>query len=201
MSYKLWYFPLRGRGEQVRLFLHALGQPFEDVRVRREQFMQMKQQGPGLLAFGSLPLLEDGDFRLVQGPVILGYLARKHGVAPSDLQAAARADAITLGAEDLRTKFFSLLGEGAEEKQRAFLDGDWKTRWLPSLEGLLALNGSSGFFVGEQLTHADIAVWDALDGVLTRIPGATLDGCPALQQFRERILALPALSSYLAQRA
>lgn len=201
MSYKLWYFPIRGRGEQVRLFLHALGQPFEDVRVRREQFMEMKQQGPRLLAFGSLPLLEDGDFRLVQGPVILGYLARKHGVVPSDLQAAARADAITLGAEDLRSKFFSLLGEGAEERQRAFLDGDWKTRWLPSLEGLLDCNGSTGFFVGDHLTHADIAVWDALDGVLTRIPGAALDGCSGLQRFRDRIQALPGLSSYLAGRA
>lgn len=201
MSYKLWYFPLRGRGEQVRLFLHALGQPFEDMRVRREQFMQMKGQGPGLLAFGSLPLLEDGDFKLVQGPVILGYLARQHGVAPQDLRAAARADAITLGAEDLRSKFFSLLGEGAEEKQRAFLDGDWKSRWLPSLEGLLALNGSTGFFVGDHLTHADIAVWDALDGVLARIPGAALDGCSGLQHFRDRIQGLPALSSYLAQRA
>ena len=33
MNYKLYYFPIRGRGEQVRLVLHTLEVPFEDVLV------------------------------------------------------------------------------------------------------------------------------------------------------------------------
>jgi glutathione S-transferase len=177
---------------------HALGQAFTDVPIGRERFMAMKQEGT--LMFGSLPLLEDGEFRLAQGPVILGYLARKHGALPSDLQLAARADAIALGAEDLRSKFFGLLGEGAEERQKAFVADDWRGRWLPSLERLLA-RGGAGFFVGERFTHADIAVWDALDGVLGRIPGATLDGFPGLIAFRERIAALPGVAEYLQRRA
>lgn len=201
MTYRLSYFSIRGRGEQIRLMLRALGQDFEDVHVKRDQFLEMKKDGPKTLAFGSLPMLEDGDLKLVQGPVILGYLARKHGIAPLDLKAAARADAIALGAEDLRTKFFGLLGEGMEEKQAAFVNGDWKTRWLPSLEGLLKLNGDTGFFVGSSLTHADIAVWDVLDSVLAKIKGATLEGYPGLVAFRERIAALPALASHLQTRA
>lgn len=201
MSYRLWYFPARGRGEQIRLLLHAVGQPYEDVPVKRDRFLELKKEGPQMLSFGSMPMLEDGDFRLVQGPIILSYLARKHGIAPTDLQAAARADSLANGAEDLRSKFFGLLGEGAEEKQAAFLHGDWQTRWLPSFEGLLKLNGDTGFFVGSSLTHADIAVWDALDGVLSKVKGATLDGHPALQAFFDRIAALPALRDYLKQRA
>lgn len=200
MSYRLRYFPIRGRGEQIRLFLHALQQPFEDVPVRRDQFPELKKEGPGTLAFGSLPLLEEDGFKLVQGPVILGYLARKHGVAPTDLQQAARADAITLGAEDLRSKYFGLFGENSEEKKAAFRDGDWKTRWLPSLEGLLALNGDSGFFVGSSLTHADIAVWDAVDAVLSNVPGTSLEGFPRLAKFREEIAGRSAVAAYLAQR-
>jgi glutathione S-transferase len=200
MSYRLRYFPIRGRGEQIRLFLHALQQPFEDVPVRREQFPELKKEGPGTLAFGSLPLLEDDGFKLVQGPAIMGYLARKHGVAPTDLQQAARADAITLGAEDLRSKYFGLFGEGSEEKKAAFRDGDWKTRWLPAFEGLLELNGDSGFFVGSSLTHADIAVWDALDAVLNNVSGASLEGFPRLQKFRDQIAQRTALAAYLAQR-
>lgn len=201
MSYRLHYFPIRGRGEQIRLLLHALSLPFEDVAVRRDQFVELKKAGPGMLAFGSLPLLEDGDFRLVQGPVILGYLARKHGAAPTDPKLAARADAIALGAEDLRSKYFGTLsGDNADEKKAAFRDGDWHSRWLPSLEGLLELNGDTGFFVGDSLTHADIAVWDALDAVLGSIPGATLDGFPRLVRFREQIAKRPAILAYLAQR-
>lgn len=206
MSYRLFYFPIRGRGEQIRLMLHALQQPFEDVQVRRDRLVEMKQEGPGTLAFGSMPLLIDGEgegeFRLVQGPVILGYLARKHGlVDTTDLRQAARADAITLGAEDLRSKYFGVLsGDNADEKKAAFREGDWRSRWLPSLEGLLGLNGDSGFFVGRALTQADIAVWDALDAVLVNVPGATLEGHPRLSRFREQIAALPQVAAYLAQR-
>ena len=105
-----------------------------------------------------------------------------------------------LGAEDLRTKFFALLGEGAAEKQATFLATEWKTRWLPSLEGLLAQNASNDFFVGDHLTHADIAVWDAVDGVLTRMPKASLEGFPGLQRFCKQIQTLPALANYLAKR-
>jgi glutathione S-transferase len=200
MSYRLWYFPFRGRGEQIRLLLNALEQPYEDVAVKRADLPALKQQGPGLLAFGSLPLLEDDDFRLVQGPVIMSYLARKHGMAPTDLRQGARADAITLGAEDLRTRYFSLFGEGAQEKQAAFLSGDWQTRWLPSFDGLLALHGAGGFFLGSTPCHADLAVWDVLDAVTTYIPGATLDGHPRLSAFCDAVRALPPVAAYLARR-
>src|SRR5690606_21902908 len=168
MSYRLWYFPLRGRAEQIRLMLHEIDAPFDDRRVLgRDEFMQLKQQGPSMLTFGSLPMLEDGDLRLCQGPVILSYLARKHGVAPAELQAAARADAIAWGAEDLRVKYFGLFGENKEAKQAEFVGGDLATRWLPNFDGLLALNGDTGFFVGASLTHADIAVWDILIAFLS----------------------------------
>lgn len=199
MSYKLWYFPFRGRGEQIRLMFHALGQPFEDVPISREQFVELKKEGPRTLMFGSMPILVDGELRLAQGSVIMGYLARRHGAAPTDLRDEARADAITLGAEDLRSKYFSLFGEGAPAKQATFVAGDWQNRWLPSFEGLLKLSGS-GFLVGNKFSHADIALWDALDAVLNDVKGATLDGFPLLTEFRERIAALPGLSAYLQSR-
>lgn len=199
MSYQLWYFPFRGRGEQIRLMFHALGQPFEDVPISREKFLELKKEGPRTLMFGSMPILVDGDLRLAQGSVIMGYLARRHGAAPTDLRAEAQADAITLGAEDLRSKYFSLFGEGAPAKQATFVAGDWQNRWLPSFEGLLKLNGS-GFMVGSTFSHADIAVWDALDAVLNDVKGATLDGFPLLTEFRERIAGLPGLVPYLQNR-
>lgn len=200
MTYKLHYFPIRGRGEQVRLLLHALEIPFDDVSVSREQFLEMKAKGPSVLYFGSLPMLEDGEYRLCQGPCILGYLARKHGAAPADLQLGARADAIAWGAEDLRMRYFKLFGDDRDEARAAFLTGDWQTRWLPSLSGLLAQNGDNGHFVGSQLTHADIAVWDVLDAFQTYV-SASLDGHPALQTFYERVRSLPSLAGYLASRS
>jgi glutathione S-transferase len=199
MSYKLHYFAIRGRGEQVRLLLHALEIPFDDVRVNRDQFLEMRAEGPGTLYFGSLPMLEDGSFRLCQGPTILSYLARKHGAVPTDLQLSAKADAIAWGAEELRMRYFKLFGEDRDKARAEFLQGDWQERWLPSLSGLLEINGNCGHFVGQDLTHADIAVWDVLDAFQVYV-SASLEGHPTLQTFYHTVLGLPALAKYLASR-
>ena len=200
MSYKLHYFSIRGRGEQVRLFFHALALPFEDVIVNREEFLRLKQQGAAMLPFGSLPLLEDGDFRLCQGPVILSYLAHRHDVAPTDVRLSAQADAIAWGAEDLRMRYFKLFGNDKEKLRAEFVDGDWQSRWLPNLNELLRLNGDTGHFVGERLTHADIAMWDVVNAILENIPEANLNGHAALAAFYESVRERPAVAAYLATR-
>ena len=197
MSYKLYYFPIRGRGEQVRLFLHALEVPFEDVLVTRDQFLALQKRGPSMLTFGSLPMLEDGEFRLCQGPVILSYLAHKHGAAPNDPQLSTKADAITWGAEDLRMRYFKLFGDESEKARDEFVAGDWKTRWLSSLNGLLELNGNTDHFVGDQLTHADIAVWDVLDVIVGNIQSANLDDFSRLQAFYDALRSRPAVAAYV----
>lgn len=197
MSYTLHYWTVRGRGEQIRLFFRIFGIPFADVHVKRDAFLAMREQGPAMLAFGSLPMLEDDTFRLCQGPVILSYLARKHGIAPTDLQMSATADAIAWGAEDLRSQYFKLFGDDADAKRASFVDGEWQTRWLPHLDGLLAANSSPGIFVGDRLTHADIAVWDVLDAILSNIEAASLDGVPHLQDFYAAIRNRPEVVAYI----
>jgi glutathione S-transferase len=200
MSYRLWYFPFRGRAEQIRLLFAMMGVSFEDRRIRKAEFIELKEQGASQLYFGSLPMLEDGDFRLSQGPVIMNYLARKHGLAPSEIKAAAKAEAIVLGAEDLRTVYFRMFGEDAESKQKAFLDNDWKQRWLSHLEELLELNSSHMHLVGDSETQADVAFWDALNSVLTFIPNASLDGYPKVEAFYHRLAQWPSWQSYLKER-
>ena len=197
MNYKLYYFPIRGRGEQVRLFLHTLDVPFEDVLVKREQFLELQKQGSSVLSFGSLPMLEDGDFRLCQGPTILSYLASRHGVALKDPRASARADSIAWGAEDLRQRYFKLFGDDAAKLQEDFVEGDWSSRWAPNLNGLLSENGENGHFVGSSITHADVAVWDVLDAVLTNIKSASLKGAGVLESFYEDFRSRPTVAAYL----
>ena len=197
MSYKLHYFPIRGRGEQIRLFFRALDIAFEDVPVKRDAFLALKKQGPATLAFGSMPMLEDGAFRLCQGPVILSYLAAKHDAAPTDPQLSAMADAIAWGAEDLRMRYFKLFGDEAEAKQAEFVAGEWQQRWLPNLDGLLGLNGTPRLFVGERLSHADIAVWDVLDAILSNIESANFEGFSHLQSFYDAFRSRPAVAAYV----
>ncbi len=200
MGLTLSYFSFRGRAEQIRLLLHFVGASFEDRHVNREQFGQIKQAGVQASYFGSLPVLEDDGFVLSQGPVIMNYLARKFGIAPDDPKLAAKAEAITLGAEDLRTKYFGIAGKNKDEPRAAFLAGDWPKRWLPAFEGLLAQNGDHGVFVGDAPTQADIAVWDVLDAMLTYVPGASLAGHPRVEALHATIASAPTLEEYLAAR-
>lgn len=197
MSYRLTYWNKRGRAEQIRLLLQELDAPYEDEHIGRDQIRELQKQGPRVLYFGSVPMLEDGDFRLCQGPVIMSYLARRHDIMPRDDQAAARADALVLGAEDLRMRYFELFGPGGSERQRAFVEGPFSSRWLPSFEGHLQINGESGYLVGSSLTHADIAVWDILDSMLAWVEGARLDGYPRLVRFFEAIRERPRIARYL----
>ena len=203
MTYRVYYWPMRGRGEQIRLLLHELGQNFEDIHIRPDgEFQTLKKQGANTLYFKSVPMLQDGDFKLVQGPVIMNYLGRKHGLMSNDLQEAAKTEAIVLGAEDMRMAYFRAFGDSEEaiEKQTLFVKDQWKPRWLPSWNELLELNGDTGFFIGNQLTQADIAVWDALDAIVQRIEGAGFDDYDRLVKFYESISCRPSITGYLSSR-
>jgi glutathione S-transferase len=195
--YRLYYWAKRGRGEQIRLLLSELEQPYEDVHVAGDSFRELRGRRPRVLWFGSVPMLEDGDFRLVQGPVIMSYLARKHGIAPARLEDAARADAIAWGAEDLRIQYFDVWRDDTEVRQANLVRGHWNDRYLPGFDDLLQQNGT-GFFVGDRLTHADVAVWDILDSMTSWVKGATLDGYPRLAEFHAEIKARPRIAAYLA---
>lgn len=194
--YRLIYWNKRGRGEQVRLFLHELDLPYDDVHVTAgsDDFRALQARKPRELTFGSVPMLDDGGFHLCQGPVILSYLARKHGAAPDDLQSAARADELAWGAEDLRSEYFRLFGAEGAARQATFVGGRWAERWLPAFDDMLR----GPFFLGADLTHADVAIFDALDAILTWVPGATLDAHPRLAAFYQAVRSRPRIAAYLA---
>jgi glutathione S-transferase len=164
-----------------------------------DDFPRLRREGPGTLYFGSVPMLQDGEFKLVQGPAIMNYIGRKHGIMPSDIQAAARTEAMVLGAEDMRMAYFRLLGDTdqAAERRSRFVAGAWHERWLSAWDGLLDLNGDNGYLLGPALTQADLAVWDALDAIVTWIDGARFGPFARVEKFYESIRARPAIAEYL----
>jgi len=216
---KLYYFAGRGRGEQIRVLLHELEVPFEDVRLGRDEFVALqKQQGP--LTFGSVPMLEEGKQTLVQGGVIMSYLAKKHGIYPVDVHDGATADSIVLGAEDFRMKVFaepttkaktSKDGKSeaevaeitkAQESVKKFLTDVWHGRWEGQFERLL--KSGTGFVVGSSLTHADVSVFDTIDGFLTAFgplfSGLDSTRTPHLAKFYSDMKSRPKIAKYLASR-
>ncbi len=76
---KFYGFPLSGHSHRVELMLNLLDIPFENILV---DLMKGEHKTPEFLAknaFGSVPVLEDGDVTLADSNAIITYLAKKYG--------------------------------------------------------------------------------------------------------------------------
>src|ERR1700733_14290057 len=85
---KLFYFDAPvSRGEECRLALHLAGVDFEDVRLKRPEWLEMKPKMP----FRSVPVLEmPGRPMLAGSNAFLVFGGRGPGPPPKDDFRAAR---------------------------------------------------------------------------------------------------------------
>jgi len=102
---KLYYFDIPVRGEPIRLLLHHAKVPFEDYRVKMEEWGKLKETFEGK----QLPVLEVDGKRYAQSTAILSYLGTKYGYLPAnpkDLYECICAMNVT---DDVSEKFFNAL--------------------------------------------------------------------------------------------
>jgi len=212
---KVIYWSNRGRGEQIRLLLHELGVPFDNVEIKLSREMTVAVQHFARCPFGDLPWYEDGNFSLGEGSAIMSYLAKKHRIYPADIQEGAVADSIVIAVDDYRSHMYQIprsKPEGAvgddpriREHGQKYIENLWTKKWELKLEYLLKQNQSrfrdSNFFVGASLTHADIAVFDVMDYHLYLFGeiGFKLT-TPGLIQFYAHMSKRPNLVKYLKER-
>lgn len=201
MSYKLTYFTGRGRAEISRLIFAQAGVQYEDVRVERADWTQMKPNSP----FGQLPLLEiEGGVALCQSLAIARFLARKFDLAGKTDVDQARADMLVDCFDDTVKPMLKFMFEPDESKkaemQKKFLEEELP-KSLTALEKMLKGNkGGDGFFVGDALTWADLGFL-AMSGWLSII-GADpqIDKYPKLKALLEKVSKAPKIAEWLEKR-
>jgi len=200
-STKLYYFQMRGRAETARLLLVYAGAKYDDIRISVEQWPAMKEKMP----MGQMPVFEVDGKQLCQSTAIARYLAREHGLAGKNSWDMARADMIVEGIFDmwghLNPVYTPLLqGDkpGMEEKWSQFAGSHLKT-FLDRYTHFLNEN-HNGYFVGDALTWADIAVAEFLAALCDFFNKNAIDTHPQLKEFSTKILSLPQLKSYVASR-
>lgn len=106
---KLIYFNARGRAENARLIFAQAGVDFEDERIERDNWPQLKQSKPTCkkpwmdqwflqifstaIPFGQLPALVTSDgTTIIQSIAIARYLAREYNLAGKNNVEMAQAD-------------------------------------------------------------------------------------------------------------
>ena len=199
MAIKLTYFDFDGsRGLECRLALTAAGVEFEDIRVNRPQWAELKPNTP----YGALPVLEDGDLRLAHSSAILGYIGRGHGLHPTDSRTAAEHEALMQSVEDLRHKVPGGKNMPEDEKKaarEAFAAG-WLSQWAATVADRIV----GPFVEGDKLHVADLKLYVILRAYLSggydHISPSMFDAYPALGALHAAVDAHPAVRSYFASR-
>jgi len=163
-QYKLTYYDLKGRGEIIRLIFTVADVDFEDVRVSPEEWKnELKTNSP----FGQCPTLEFDGHVMCQSISIARFLANRFGLAgKSDLE-KARADIVVDCVMDVTVPIVNIIHAQTEER-REELKKKFVEEELPVFFGnfekiLKQNNGGDGYFVGDSVTWADLALMDVLD--------------------------------------
>jgi len=203
-NYKLTYFDFAGgRGEPIRIALHAAGIAFEDIRLSFPEFSKMRQDTP----FNALPVFEINGAAVTQSNALCRYIGKMSGLYPADDLQALYCDETMDAVEDLSHhigRTFGLEGDELKAAREKLVDG-WLTTFLKGLSALLE-RGGGRYFAGNSLTIADLKVlmqtrW-LRSGALDHVPADLVDRiAPNLAKHQARIEADPRVTAYYASRS
>ena len=219
--YELYYWPhIPGRGEFVRLVLEEAGADYIDVARKPAEegggfeavlpFYAGQREGHPVFA---PPVLRHGEVVLAQTSAICDYLARRHRLAPEDPVGAAHALELQLTVADLVLEAHdthhpvgaALYYEDQKPEARRRAAG-FRTerilRFLGYFERVRAHHGGP-YLLGERLCHADLGLFQALEGLAYAFPhtfARASEDLPQLVALRERIRSRPRLAAYLGSR-
>merc|ERR1711976_228293 len=160
------------RAEVCRLALHLGKVEFEDKKIK--DFAEFKASG--IAPLGQAPILEVDGKVVAQTGAIARYCGKVSGFYPKDDDfAAAKVDEIIDTATDMTNLIGATMGIADEKEKleaRAKLATEKLPKYFAALERLLSENGSTGFYVGNTMTIADIGMWRMLGW----FKGGALDG-------------------------
>jgi glutathione S-transferase len=201
---KLTYFDFAGsRGEECRLAFHVAGVDFEDNRIERSTWLELKPKTP----FGSLPTCElEGRGILAQSNAILVYIGREHGLHPRDNWAAAQHESLMSAVEDLRGAVVPTLRiSDPEEKKlaREELAANFLPRWGGCVERALSGLGAGPFVAGDAIHVADIKLYIAArwfsSGAVDHVPSTIFAAFPRLVGVERAVATHPKIVEWYAR--
>jgi len=168
------------RAEVARLPLFMSNIEFEDFRITSDDNRYLKENGMlkdgTIIPFRQLPVLVAKGQSIAQTGAIARICGKLSGMYPKDVIEAGRVDQIIDTVTDINELLNPSMREDdsvIKKQMRAALSNDALPKYFGYLEEILEAN-NSGWFVGDDMTIADIAVWSLIgwiaQGVLDDIP-------------------------------
>jgi len=190
---------------RVSLFISNI--PFEDVRISREEFINMIKTGylPNgkKVPFHQLPVIEVDSEIIGQTGAIARYCGKISNLYSNDNINAAKIDQIIDAATDITNLVSPTIREKDEQKKvedRLLLKNKLLPRWFRYLENILS-ESTSDWFVENKMTIADIAMWRLLgwliSGIIDGIPTTIVDSYPKLKNIHTNVHHHPKVQEWM----
>jgi glutathione S-transferase len=186
---KLTYFDApTSRGEECRLALCLAGVEFEDVRIQRTAWPELKPKTP----FGGLPTFEvEGHPVLGQSNAILAFIGRRWGLHPKDDFEAARHESVMAHVEDLRAAIgpsLSVKDETEKKRAREEFAATYLPAWAERAERQI---GDGPFFAGAAPHVVDAKLYVIVrwltGGKLDHVPTSVIAGYSKLVRVHDAV--------------
>lgn len=217
MAYELYYWPgMQGRAEFVRLALEEAGVAYREVARESDAETKLadflERQDIVTPPFAA-PALKAGDRVIAQTAAILDYLGEKHGLAPSDEGSRRWTLQIQLTIADLVAEahethhpfgaelYYEQQKSAASKRAKSFREARIP-KFLRWFETILERNPlTDAHLVGDEVSYADLSLFQATEGLLYAFPEATkpaLARSPRVARLRQETAQRPRIRAYLA---
>jgi prostaglandin-H2 D-isomerase / glutathione transferase len=187
-AYKLHYFDiLGGGGEPIRNAFKIAGVDFEDNRIQFSEWASMKNSNDTWL-YKQLPILEIDNEPFAQSAAILRYVGKVTGLYPADPMEALMVDEIMDCFHDIRGKLSTVnfLPEDMQKTVRDKLIQEYLVPYYERIEKRISTN-FTGFVVGDDLTIADLVLFNDVTSKYFGADGLDMDKYPTMKQVAEAV--------------
>ncbi|XP_056001225.1 glutathione S-transferase 1-like isoform X2 [Ostrea edulis] len=178
--------------------LHIIGVEFEDIRLSHEEWETNRHTMPQR----RLPVLEVGGITIPQSGAILRYLGREYGYYGKNNHESTRIDVISGAVDDMMYLLDRLFYVERVEQAKVVLKQEilsWRLEeFLNVMENTLTENdGGGGFFVGDQVSVADVVVYNIVDWMSDLFPDHLSTLPPKMTEFMQRFKDIPNVNKVL----
>ena len=216
MAYKLYYWPIQGRGEFIRLAFEEAGVAYEDVARTGEgmkEMMALLHNAPASHPPFAPPFLKDGGALIGQTAAILFHLGPKLGLAPQDELERLWVHQIELTINDLAGEIHDthhpvggFLYYEDQKPEALRRSQGFRTRRIPKylgwFETVLKRNPKGdAYLAGDALSYADLSLFNVIEGLCYAFPRAmeqALPEHPRVAALHRAVALRPRIQAYLA---
>jgi len=173
---KIIYFDLPfWRAEISRLPLFIANIKFDDVRPSNDDWDYAKENGKmkdgTIIPFRELPVLHINGESIGQTMAIARICGKLGGMYPENIVEAGKVDQIVIAVENINALLSPSMKESDPMKKKAMrkeLTSNELPTYFGYLQDILSANNSD-WFVGDNMTIADLAVWSLLGWIASGV--------------------------------